>query len=79
MSKSPGTLVNAVALALIWVYRNLFSNMLLHSCRFLPTCSAYAQEAIKRFGLLRGGWLTARRLARCCPWGGSGADPVPQD
>ena len=47
------------------------------SCRFQPSCSAYAITALKRYGALRGSWLTAKRLARCHPWGGSGHDPVP--
>jgi hypothetical protein len=48
-----------------------------HSCRFLPTCSAYGLEAIERHGAARGSWLTLWRLLRCHPWGGSGYDPVP--
>jgi len=47
------------------------------SCRFYPSCSAYAIEALSRYGALKGGWLTARRLLRCHPWGGCGCDPVP--
>lgn len=47
------------------------------SCRFTPSCSAYAITALGRYGALKGGWLTARRLGRCHPWGGSGYDPVP--
>jgi putative membrane protein insertion efficiency factor len=46
-------------------------------CRYLPTCSAYALEALEQHGALRGGWLTVRRLGRCHPWGGLGVDPVP--
>ncbi|MEH3107894.1 MAG: membrane protein insertion efficiency factor YidD [Sphingomonas fennica] len=47
------------------------------SCRFHPSCSAYAIEAFTRYGAVKGGWLTARRLLRCHPWGGCGCDPVP--
>ena len=47
------------------------------SCRYLPTCSSYAVEAIERYGLTSGGWLAVRRISRCHPWGGRGFDPVP--
>jgi uncharacterized protein len=47
------------------------------SCRYTPSCSAYGVEAIQKYGAARGSWLTARRLLRCHPWGGSGYDPVP--
>lgn len=47
------------------------------ACRFTPTCSQYALEALRKYGPLKGGWLALRRLARCHPWGGSGYDPVP--
>ena len=46
-------------------------------CRYWPSCSTYAVEAIERHGALKGSWLAARRLSRCHPWGGSGVDPVP--
>jgi len=58
-------------------YRLLFSPWVGHSCRFHPSCSAYALEALSRHGALRGGWLTLRRLGRCHPWGPSGIDNVP--
>ena len=58
-------------------YQLFISPVLLPACRFYPTCSAYALEAIMTHGVLRGGWLALRRLARCHPWGGSGYDPVP--
>jgi putative membrane protein insertion efficiency factor len=47
------------------------------ACRFEPTCSRYAAEAVKTHGAIRGGWLAARRVCRCHPWGGCGHDPVP--
>ena len=53
------------------------SRILPPSCRFQPSCSAYAITALRRYGALKGSWLAARRLARCHPWGGSGHDPVP--
>jgi putative membrane protein insertion efficiency factor len=46
-------------------------------CRFSPTCSEYALEAVRRHGAVRGGWLAVRRVCRCHPWGGAGLDPVP--
>ena len=46
-------------------------------CRFHPTCSEYAIQALRKHGVLRGGWLAIRRISRCHPWGGSGFDPVP--
>ncbi|MFN3387862.1 MAG: membrane protein insertion efficiency factor YidD [Allosphingosinicella sp.] len=53
------------------------SRVLPPSCRFQPSCSAYAITALRRYGAIRGGWLAAKRLLRCHPWGGSGHDPVP--
>jgi len=58
-------------------YKLLLSPWVGHSCRFQPTCSTYAIDALERHGPIRGLWLTIVRLVRCNPWGGSGFDPVP--
>jgi hypothetical protein len=65
-------------LFMIRFYRRGVSPLLPPACRYTPSCSAYAEEAVERFGAVRGGWLAARRLLRCHPWGGSGYDPVPE-
>jgi putative membrane protein insertion efficiency factor len=65
------------ALLLLRVYKAVFSPMYAGSCRFVPSCSDYAAEAVARFGVLVGSWLAFRRLARCHPLGGHGLDPVP--
>ncbi len=70
-------MLKAALLGLISFYRKGVSPLTPPSCRFTPTCSAYAAEAIERFGALRGGWLATRRLLRCHPFGGKGYDPVP--
>ena len=58
-------------------YKLTFSLIFGQQCRFLPTCSDYARDALILHGPARGGWLTVRRLCKCHPWGGSGYDPVP--
>lgn len=58
-------------------YRYFISPLLPPSCRYVPSCSEYALEALKVHGPFAGSWLTLRRLARCHPWGGHGLDPVP--
>ena len=58
-------------------YRYFLSPLLPLSCRFYPSCSEYAEEALVRHGALRGGWLAARRVCRCGPWNPGGHDPVP--
>ena len=60
-------------------YRLFLSPWVGHGCRYHPTCSAYALEALEKHGALKGSWLAARRTARCNPWGGSGVDPGPHD
>ena len=77
-------MANAVTRALAWpliglvrLYRVAISPWLGMNCRFQPSCSEYAIEALREYGLFRGSWLAARRIGRCHPWGGSGYDPVP--
>lgn len=58
-------------------YRTIGSPWVGHGCRYQPTCSAYAMEALQKHGGIKGGWLAARRIGRCHPWGGTGIDNVP--
>jgi putative membrane protein insertion efficiency factor len=62
----------------IQLYRHMVSPLRLPTCRFTPTCSQYAVDALAKFGLVRGSWLTAVRLAKCGPWHRGGWDPVPE-
>ncbi|HEX6916408.1 MAG TPA: membrane protein insertion efficiency factor YidD [Chitinophagaceae bacterium] len=64
-------------LLLIKIYQLAISPLLGPKCRFTPTCSQYAAEALKKHGLFRGGWLAVKRISRCRPGGGHGYDPVP--
>ena len=71
-------LLSAPFVALVRFYQICISPLKPHaSCRFTPTCSQYALEAIRKYGPFKGGWLAIRRILRCNPWGGSGYDPVP--
>jgi len=65
-----------VVLSLIDIYRVYFSPLLPPSCRFYPTCSEYAQEAITHYGLIKGGWLFVKRFSKCHPFHPGGYDPV---
>ncbi|MDR1725396.1 MAG: membrane protein insertion efficiency factor YidD [Bacteroidales bacterium] len=69
--------ISIIFLFLIRFYQLSISPILPNSCRFTPTCSQYAIEAIKKYGAFKGGWLAFRRILRCNPWGKSGYDPVP--
>lgn len=69
--------MKTVALQLIRFYQRFISPAFPPSCRFAPTCSQYSYEAINRYGLRRGAWLSLRRLARCHPFHPGGYDPVP--
>lgn len=70
-------LVIGLVLGPILVYRYFISPLLGTNCRFSPSCSEYAKDAITRYGALHGGLLTIKRILKCHPWGGSGYDPVP--
>jgi len=63
---------------IIGFYRYVISPILGPSCRYTPTCSEYSQEAVMRFGVIKGGWLSIKRILSCHPWGNSGYDPVPE-
>ena len=70
-------MIKAVFLGVIRVYQYLVSPWVGGSCRYWPTCSEYAREAIERHGAMKGGWMMVTRLARCHPYGRGGVDPVP--
>lgn len=67
-----------ILIFLIRGYQYLISPLLGPHCRFYPTCSSYAQTALERHGVIRGGWLAIQRLGRCHPWHDGGEDPVPE-
>jgi putative membrane protein insertion efficiency factor len=69
--------MKTLLLGLLHAYRLAISPFLGRNCRFHPSCSAYALEAVERHGALRGGWLSLRRILRCHPWNPGGYDPVP--
>ncbi len=71
------TLPARAVVTLITAYQKMVSPSLGANCRYRPTCSSYAKEAVQRFGVVRGGWLAMRRLARCHPLRPGGYDPVP--
>jgi putative membrane protein insertion efficiency factor len=66
-----------IALLPIYFYKYCISPLTPASCRYTPTCSEYALQAIKKYGPFKGGWMAAKRILSCHPWGGHGYDPVP--
>lgn len=73
------SLLSRLFLGLIAFYRYAISPLFPSRCRYYPTCSSYAKQAIIRYGALYGAWLTLKRLSRCHPWGGYGYDPLPDE
>ena len=71
------SLPSRALLGLLWVYRRLVSPLLPRSCRYYPSCSAYAEQAVRTHGVVGGSWLAVRRLGRCHPWTPGGVDHVP--
>jgi putative membrane protein insertion efficiency factor len=69
--------MKSVVLGCIRAYQVCISPLLPSSCRYMPSCSHYSHDAVNRYGVLKGAWLGAKRLARCHPLGGKGYDPVP--
>lgn len=78
LGQAPGRWLTRGAVFLIELYRHTVSPLRLPSCRFVPTCSQYAVEALTEYGPIRGSWLAAVRLAKCGPWHPGGWDPVPE-
>ncbi|MBL7911015.1 MAG: membrane protein insertion efficiency factor YidD [Bacteroidia bacterium] len=66
-----------IAIAFVKFYQYCIRPMLPNSCRYTPSCSQYAVEAINKYGAFKGGWMGLKRILRCNPWGGHGYDPVP--
>jgi putative membrane protein insertion efficiency factor len=73
-----GALTARGVIFLIQLYRHMVSPLRLPTCRFTPTCSRYAVDALTEYGLVRGGWLAMVRLAKCGPWHRGGWDPIPE-
>ncbi len=70
--------VARLLILMIWAYQLALRPLLIGSCKFQPSCSEYAAQALARHGLSRGGWLSLRRICKCHPFGPGGIDPVPE-
>jgi len=70
-------IISAPFILLITIYQYALSPFLPNACRYTPTCSQYGKEALQKYGVLKGGYLTLKRFLSCNPWGGHGHDPVP--
>ena len=70
-------ILRKIAIFPVLVYQYAISPLFPSSCRYTPTCSEYAKQAIMKHGFFKGGWLGIKRISRCHPWGGKGYDPVP--
>ncbi len=75
--KSIKKILSLPFIGIIKIYQLTISPLLGPQCRYVPTCSQYALEAFKKYGVFKGLWLTIKRVASCNPWGGHGHDPVP--
>jgi putative membrane protein insertion efficiency factor len=69
-------ILKKLLLGLLWVYQYMISPLKPATCRYTPTCSSYAVQAVTKYGPFKGGWMALKRIGRCHPWGGSGYDPV---
>ncbi|MFZ9003160.1 MAG: membrane protein insertion efficiency factor YidD [Robiginitalea sp.] len=76
--RQSGNIWTKPLIALVRFYQKFISPLTPPSCRYTPTCSQYAIEALQKHGVFRGGWLAIKRIGSCNPWGGSGYDPVPE-
>jgi uncharacterized protein len=76
--RDAGTSMARGLISLIQLYRHMVSPLRLSTCRFTPTCSRYAVDALIEYGLVRGGWLATVRLVKCGPWHRGGWDPIPE-
>jgi putative membrane protein insertion efficiency factor len=70
-------IVIKILIGMVRLYQGMISPYLGAKCRYEPTCSQYAVEALNKHGVLKGGWLSTKRICSCHPWGGKGFDPVP--